>query len=195
VEDEAVIASALRHSIGVELVDVSAILPSLIISPGLRRWRVNTGLDGSGLHTWEEATAEQVEEWRLSRSLFPPTDAESAIFALHRCCRIMPHAQDTGGFFVALLRKSEGARVDVDPCAAALLHSPSVPAAVPATVPAAVPSHEEAEATPPAGDLPDESVDLNAADLNASDPNAGQLQTPAALDGCAGDARPGPRID
>lgn len=42
----------------------------------------------------------------LKRSIFPPTPEEVAKFNLHRCLRILPQDQDTGGFFVTLFRKT-----------------------------------------------------------------------------------------
>ena len=38
----------------------------------------------------------------LFESMFPPVEP----FPLERCARVLPHHQDTGGFFVALLRKT-----------------------------------------------------------------------------------------
>eukprot|EP00526_Cylindrotheca_closterium_P008207 CAMPEP_0113632464 /NCGR_PEP_ID=MMETSP0017_2-20120614/16875_1 /TAXON_ID=2856 /ORGANISM="Cylindrotheca closterium" /LENGTH=827 /DNA_ID=CAMNT_0000543023 /DNA_START=37 /DNA_END=2520 /DNA_ORIENTATION=+ /assembly_acc=CAM_ASM_000147 len=42
---------------------------------------------------------------RIRRSCFPPTDEEAANFNLKLCMRILPHDMNTGGFFVALLKK------------------------------------------------------------------------------------------
>jgi hypothetical protein len=56
----------------------------------------------------EYATYADVEpEWRrrIRASCFPPTEAEAKEFHLHKCLRCLPHDMDTGGFFVALLRK------------------------------------------------------------------------------------------
>jgi hypothetical protein len=39
-------------------------------------------------------------------SLWPPPAAEAGRLRLERCSRLLPHDQDTGGFFVALLRKT-----------------------------------------------------------------------------------------
>ena len=38
---------------------------------------------------------------RLLRSMFPPDSAPP----LERCLRVLPHHGDTGGFFIAVLRK------------------------------------------------------------------------------------------
>ena len=42
---------------------------------------------------------------RVKSSCFPPTTEEVGSFHLERCIRCMPHDNNTGGFFVALLRK------------------------------------------------------------------------------------------
>eukprot|EP00980_Cylindrotheca_fusiformis_P026457 scaffold16189_cov125-Cylindrotheca_fusiformis.AAC.13 len=43
---------------------------------------------------------------RVRRSCFPPTAEEVSLFHLEHCMRVLPHDMDTGGFFVALLRKT-----------------------------------------------------------------------------------------
>ena len=62
-------------------------------------------------------------------SLWPPPRAEAERLGLERCSRLLPHDQNTGGFFVALLRKraplarpADGAAVNggADGAAAAL---------------------------------------------------------------------------
>ena len=123
VENEAVIAAALTHCSGVELVEINGALPQLVSSPGLSKWRVNAAADGSGISTYAEASEEQVEEWRLCRTLFAPPAEAVAALALHRCLRVLPHAQDTGGFFVALLHKRAGACIAPPPCATPLLRT------------------------------------------------------------------------
>ena len=52
---------------------------------------------------------------RYPSSVFPPSSAEAATFNLSRCLRLLPHHQDTGGFFIALLNKhAELPNVDRD---------------------------------------------------------------------------------
>ncbi len=41
--------------------------------------------------------------FKLDPTMFP--SPEKAALPMHRCMRILPHHQDTGGFFVAVLRK------------------------------------------------------------------------------------------
>lgn len=45
----------------------------------------------------------QAQAQKLTRSMFP--DAQSDSFPMHRCMRILPHHDDTGGFFIAVLEK------------------------------------------------------------------------------------------
>jgi 16S rRNA C967 or C1407 C5-methylase (RsmB/RsmF family) len=40
--------------------------------------------------------------YRLTRSMFPPEEDD---MRLERCLRFLPHDQNTGGFFVAVLEK------------------------------------------------------------------------------------------
>lgn len=42
----------------------------------------------------------------MKRSYYPPSEVESESFHLERCLRILPHDQDTSGFFIALLSKN-----------------------------------------------------------------------------------------
>lgn len=43
---------------------------------------------------------------RIRKSCFPPTEEEASQFHLGHCMRVLPHDMDTGGFFVALLKKT-----------------------------------------------------------------------------------------
>uniref|UniRef100_A0A670J739 tRNA (cytosine(34)-C(5))-methyltransferase n=1 Tax=Podarcis muralis TaxID=64176 RepID=A0A670J739_PODMU len=93
VENEAVIASLLEKSEGaLELADVSSELPGLKRMPGVTQWKVMTK-DGQ----WQT---------QIRPTMFPLKDEEK-LKALHleRCFRILPHHQNTGGFFVAVLIK------------------------------------------------------------------------------------------
>ena len=112
IEDEAVVAELIRRSAGaVELVDVGAALPGLIRSPGIAHWPV---LDKDMTEWADWPSTQAVNAFghfpkagrRLERSMFPPSPAVAETLHLDRCLRVLPHAQDTGGFFIALLRKT-----------------------------------------------------------------------------------------
>lgn len=100
-EDESVIASILNQSDhGVELVDVSEKLKGLKYKPGLSKWVVmqKDKKIVSSMNDVDEKCRTQV-----CKSMFPPSNVDE--LQLSRCIRILPHQQNTGGFFVAVLRK------------------------------------------------------------------------------------------
>ncbi|XP_027368050.1 tRNA (cytosine(34)-C(5))-methyltransferase-like isoform X3 [Abrus precatorius] len=126
IENEAVVVEVLRRCGGsVKLVDVSCELPQLIHRPGLNRWKVYD--KGTWLVSYKD-----VPKFRRSvilPSMFPsgrdqqdpidssygsqavenPVTTESAEevsdFPLEHCMRIVPHDQNTGAFFIAVLQK------------------------------------------------------------------------------------------
>ncbi|CAM9296752.1 unnamed protein product, partial [Ectocarpus fasciculatus] len=106
IEDEAVVAALLREhwADGLRLVDtrVAGLLPLLRSRPGLSSWRCDEDIFVCG----ETEDTRQETLRRLppfSQSLAPPSDEEAELFQLDRCHRILPHDNDTGGFFVAVL--------------------------------------------------------------------------------------------
>jgi 16S rRNA C967 or C1407 C5-methylase (RsmB/RsmF family) len=110
IEDEAVIAQVLRHHGDlVELVDVSALYPDLIRCPGLQHWEV---MDNAG--RWYQSYDQVPLDMRkhIKPSFFPPpqpspSDTAAAVplhLQLQRCMRFLPHHQNRGGFFVAVLQ-------------------------------------------------------------------------------------------
>lgn len=102
-EDESVIASALRASKeSVVLEDISQKLKGLKYRPGVSKWTV-MGRDMEPIESVEQVKPEQVSQ--IFPTLFSPTDDEAKQFNLHRCIRLLPHLQNTGAFFVAVLRK------------------------------------------------------------------------------------------
>eukprot|EP00887_Chlorella_sp_A99_P007303 scaffold2.g7303.t1 len=100
VEDEAVVAEVLRRTGGAfQLLDASESLPALRRAPGLKRWRV-MDREGAWFADWEAGK----QGVKLDPTMFP--DAASDALPLERCMRFLPHHQDTGGFFVAVLQKA-----------------------------------------------------------------------------------------
>ncbi|XP_037655082.1 RNA cytosine C(5)-methyltransferase NSUN2 isoform X2 [Choloepus didactylus] len=104
IEDEAVIASLLEKSEGaLELADVSSELPGLKWMPGIMEWKVMTK-DGQWFASWDDVP--QSRHTQIRPTMFPPKDpAKLQAMNLARCLRILPHHQNTGGFFVAVLVK------------------------------------------------------------------------------------------
>lgn len=103
VEDEAVIASVLLASKGTVVIeDVAHKLTGLKYRPGVSEWSVmNRQLEVmAGV---DQVPAENATQ--IYPSLFNPNEDEKKEFQLNKCIRILPHFQNTGGFFVAVLKK------------------------------------------------------------------------------------------
>ncbi len=136
IENEAVVLSLLQESDGaLELVDPRSLLPGLKVRPGMHTWQVidaaarlngkaaagaaatqegqeesevEAALKKAGLKAVPnyEAVPEACRRW-IKPTCFPPEDPQvAAALNLHYCMRCLPHDQDTGGFFIALLRKN-----------------------------------------------------------------------------------------
>jgi 16S rRNA C967 or C1407 C5-methylase (RsmB/RsmF family) len=101
VEDEAVVHALITKSKGaIEIIDTSEYLPGLKRRPGWYTWKVLDD-DESAYSTYDEVPEE--EKSRFNRSMFPPP--QDSTVPLERCMRIHPSDQNTGGFFITLLRK------------------------------------------------------------------------------------------
>ncbi|KAF9944773.1 hypothetical protein BGZ70_004354, partial [Mortierella alpina] len=101
-ENEAVVAEMLNRANGtLELVDVSNELPQLKRRPGLSSWKVFTK-EGQMVETMEDVPEDA--KGKFYSSMWAPKNAGD--LHLDRCLRIYPHLQDTGGFFVAVLKKT-----------------------------------------------------------------------------------------
>lgn len=105
VEDEAVIAALLEKSEGtLELADGSADLPGLKWMPGVSSWKLMTK-EGQWYSDFSEVPSSR--HTQIRPTMFPPTDPDKlASFHLDRCMRVLPHHQNTGGFFLAVLVKT-----------------------------------------------------------------------------------------
>ncbi|KDO17269.1 hypothetical protein SPRG_21894, partial [Saprolegnia parasitica CBS 223.65] len=118
IENEAIVAELLRRADGaLTLVDCSAELVGLKRRSGLTKWDVawqskskhkrkadrlaNAPLEWFSSF-FDEAIPEDLRGYRITRSLFPPAET----YPLERCMRFVPHDQNTGGFFVAVLMKT-----------------------------------------------------------------------------------------
>ena len=124
-EDEAVVGALLRHFGGaLRLVDTrgDSCLPRMVSSPGLSTWRCDEDIFAVGEPN-EAARRSTVGRLPALRpSMRPPSVEEAAQMHLEYCHRILPHHNDCGGFFVAVLElcedynssSSSGAKKDSD---------------------------------------------------------------------------------
>ncbi|GFU21253.1 hypothetical protein TNCV_9141 [Trichonephila clavipes] len=104
-ENEAVLATMLQETKGsVELLDVKSSLPGLKTLPGLYEWQV-TNKELEAFTKFEEVPKKMLTP--ICSHMFPPPLEVAKELHLEHCIRILPHHQDTGGFFVAVLQKNE----------------------------------------------------------------------------------------
>jgi hypothetical protein len=106
IEDEAVISALLLKFPGkIELVDTTGQLPLLKRRQGISHWRV-MDKEKNWYNNYDEVPGLLRE--KIHRTCFPADiEAEGITNGLHlsRCMRFLPHDQDTGGFFVAVIQK------------------------------------------------------------------------------------------
>ncbi|PPQ85011.1 hypothetical protein CVT25_010400 [Psilocybe cyanescens] len=99
------------YSTSFELVDVSSKLPELKRRPGLSVWRPSADRIGATtFETYEEfmkSSTDDAVKAKMTEGHWPPANVES--LHLERTMRIYPHLQDTGGFYVAVLQKTDKA--------------------------------------------------------------------------------------
>ena len=105
IEDEAVIYKCLKHAQGCfELVDMSDKFPHLKREKGIHTWSVMSKDAKECYATAEEAKEKSEKFKKYTDSMWPPTSEDAKAAHLERCARLLPNAQDTGGFFIAALR-------------------------------------------------------------------------------------------
>ena len=103
IENEAVVAQALRlFPDALEIVDCSQELNGLKRLPGMLKWSVMSK-SGEFIENFHEIPTNL--KGKFSPSYFSPTQEEAEWMKLERSLRIMPHLQDTGGFYVAVISK------------------------------------------------------------------------------------------
>lgn len=103
-ENEAVVATLLNQCKGsIELLDCSNIFPEIDRRPGLNTWKVfNDEMEYFPTYLSSQQSKNEKERVCFRESMWPPKHNK---FPLERCMRFLPHLQDTGGFFVALIKK------------------------------------------------------------------------------------------
>ncbi|XP_018317077.1 tRNA (cytosine(34)-C(5))-methyltransferase [Mycetomoellerius zeteki] len=103
IENEAVLHRLLCETEdSVQLIDCRDLVPGLICDPGVTHWKP-ASKNLQYYNSWEDVP----EQWQtqVRPKMFPPDANEASKFHLEHCMRILPHHQDTGGFFVAVLKK------------------------------------------------------------------------------------------
>lgn len=103
IENEAVLVRLLREADGaLELVDASDKLTGLKYIPGVRYWEP-ASKDLTFYKSFGDVPPQH--QTTVFKELFAPLPDEVDKFNLQHCIRVLPHHQNTGGFFVAVLEK------------------------------------------------------------------------------------------
>jgi hypothetical protein len=105
-EDEAVVAALLLYCGGrLKLVDVEkeGLLPGLKKRAGISTWTCDDEVFTIGEESDDARQASKAKLSQFALSMFPPQEEVAVQLHLDRCIRLLPHDQDTGGFFVAVL--------------------------------------------------------------------------------------------
>lgn len=101
IENESVVMNLLRQADGaLELVDVEERMKDFKHANGLEKW-VLMQKDSKIVASIDEVSEQY--KGNLTPDMFAPADV--AKFNLRRCLRALPHLNNTGGFFVALIKK------------------------------------------------------------------------------------------
>ena len=104
IEDEATVAEVLRRSKGsLELVDCSNVLKNLKYKKGLNYWKI-LDKNAQEIDLKDENVKKKLLDY-VDISCYPPTEEEIKTMNLEFCMRFLPHLMNTGGFFVAILKK------------------------------------------------------------------------------------------
>jgi len=116
-EDEAVVAHMLKKYQGkIRLVDITDKTKLMNAQPGITTWKVlgptakvseNQPLQWDDENFKEYTKLEDLthaERGLIRKTMFPPTPEEQNELHLERCIRLLPHRQDTGGFFIAVIK-------------------------------------------------------------------------------------------
>ncbi|XP_055637098.1 tRNA (cytosine(34)-C(5))-methyltransferase [Toxorhynchites rutilus septentrionalis] len=105
IENEAVLHYLLAQAgDALEIVDASHLLPTLKYNPGLTYWEL-ASKDMKFYKSFDEVPG--VYHTVIRPQMFPPAPEDADKFNLTRCIRVMPHHQNTGGFFIALIEKKK----------------------------------------------------------------------------------------
>lgn len=105
IENEAVLQRIIQDSDGaLEIVDGSNLVPGLKFNPGMTDW-VLASRDLEIFKSFDQVPEKYHTVIRPNMFPLPPGEIEK--IGLEKCMRILPHLQETGAFFVAVLEKKK----------------------------------------------------------------------------------------
>lgn len=95
IDDSSNISPSLQH--------IHSLITNLQWRPGVSTWQCSEDIFTIGEENKHATNTSKQKLPKLCKSMFPPKRAVMEALHLERCMRVMPHDQDTGGFFIALL--------------------------------------------------------------------------------------------
>ena len=118
VEDEAVVSAVMQADRGIKEFRLikwpETLLPGLIRRPGISDWKVGfydgnkvkDGMDDYGMITFC-ADETEAEEFGITNATLWPSKSQDTKLHLDRCVRLLPQDNDTGGFFLAVIKRTK----------------------------------------------------------------------------------------
>jgi len=104
-EDEAVIYRMLVEAgDAIELADAAEKVQGLKYSTGISKWKI--AMKDGAMYTEFDQVPESLHS-QVRPHMFAPSSGVEEKYRLDRCLRILPHQQNTGGFFVAVIQKNK----------------------------------------------------------------------------------------
>jgi tRNA (cytosine34-C5)-methyltransferase len=111
VENEAVVYNLLLKFKDLELVEARDKLTGMRTTKGMYKW--NCMSKAGDLYETVEDVAPEFRNL-IRPYMFPPEESVAKELNLERCIRILPHHQNTGGFFIAVIRKKASAAAQTE---------------------------------------------------------------------------------
>jgi 16S rRNA C967 or C1407 C5-methylase (RsmB/RsmF family) len=107
IENEAVVLALLRMGAGALTVVAAEpeVVQGLTIRPGLKTWEEDVSVDSDDDDNDDDADTSANKSKSSSKYSVVVEVSKGEAKALAKCMRILPHDQDTGGFFVAVIEK------------------------------------------------------------------------------------------
>lgn len=104
IENEAVLQRIIADADGaLEIVDAAHLVPGLKFKPGMTSWKLaNKEVDE--IFTSFDEVPEKYHTV-IRPNMFPLSQEQISKIGLEKCLRVLPHLQNSGGFFVAVIEK------------------------------------------------------------------------------------------
>ncbi|KAG5673382.1 hypothetical protein PVAND_003438 [Polypedilum vanderplanki] len=103
IENEAVICRLIREAAGsLEVVEAGSLLKGLKYNPGMTYWEP-ASKDLKFYKSFDDVPTEL--KTIIHKEIFPPPQSEIEKYNLQHCIRVLPHQNNTGAFFIAVLEK------------------------------------------------------------------------------------------